>query len=63
MIHFLIYYAKLFLPELGITSEKGQTLAEYALLLLLIVLVVIGAITLFGTSLSAYYKEFIAVLP
>ena len=63
MIHFFIYYAKLFLPELGITSEEGQTLAEYALLLLLIVLVVIGAITIFGTTLRTYYNDFVAVLP
>ena len=55
MIHFFIYYAKLLLPKLGITSEEGQTLAEYALLFLLIVLVVIGALTIFGTTLRDYW--------
>ena len=55
MIQFFIYYAKLFLPELGFTSEKGQTLAEYALLLLLIVLVVIGTLTIFGGALRDYW--------
>jgi len=63
MIHLFIFYAKLILPGLDITSEKGQTLAEYALLLLLIVLVVITALTLFGTSLSAYYVRIVAAFP
>jgi Flp pilus assembly pilin Flp len=33
-------------------QEKGQGLVEYALILLLIALVVIGALTLAGTTLN-----------
>ena len=55
MIHLFIFYAELILPGLGITSEKGQTLSEYALLLLLIVLVVIGTLTIFGGALRDYW--------
>ena len=37
-------------------DEKGQDLAEYAILIGLIVLVVIGAVTLLGTQLVAAYN-------
>jgi len=63
MIPSLLLYAKFIFPRLGISSEKGQTLAEYSLIFMLIVLVVIGALTLFGTSLSAYYDKIIAEFP
>ncbi len=37
---------------LSATLEKGQGLVEYALIIVLIALVVIMAVTLFGTTLS-----------
>ena len=57
MIHFFLFYAKLFLPRLGVNSEKGQTLAEYSLIFLLIVLVVIGTLTILGTTLRDYWTN------
>ena len=36
-------------------SDRGATVVEYALLVALIALVVIGAITLFGTQLSDFF--------
>lgn len=38
-------------------SEKGQDLAEYALLLGLIAIVVILAVTLLGTNISQIFSE------
>ena len=37
--------------------EEGQGLVEYALILLLIALVVIGALTLAGTTLNGTYEN------
>ena len=37
-------------------SDRGATVVEYALLVALIALVVIGAITLFGTQLSDFFS-------
>jgi len=37
-------------------SEEGQDLAEYALLIALIALVVIGAVTLLGTQIQAVFN-------
>jgi len=37
-------------------SESGQTLAEYALILALLVVFVIGAVTLFGDQLHEMFS-------
>jgi Flp pilus assembly pilin Flp len=44
-------------------AEDGQDLAEYAILVGLIALVVVGAVTLFGGQLVAAYDSFVATLP
>ena len=50
-------------PEDGCgLNESGQDLAEYALLISLIALVVIGAVTLLGTQLIAAYNNITATL-
>jgi pilus assembly protein Flp/PilA len=36
--------------------EDGQGLVEYALILLLIALAVLGSLTVFGGSLNTYYQ-------
>ena len=38
-------------------EEEGQGLVEYVLIYSLIVIVVIAALGVFGTSLGAYYDE------
>lgn len=38
-------------------DEKGQDLAEYALLLAFIAIVVVAAATLLGTNLSTYFQN------
>lgn len=38
-------------------SEDGQDLAEYALLIALIALVVIGAVTLLGTNIQTVFNN------
>lgn len=40
--------------------ERGQTLTEYALIIMLVVLVVIGALTLFGSQLLQSYQWIVA---
>ncbi len=39
------------------TNEDGQDLAEYALLVALIALVVIGAVTLLGTQIQTVFNN------
>jgi pilus assembly protein Flp/PilA len=41
----------------AVKSEKGQTLVEYALLLVLIAIVVIGAVTLVGHKACNVYEN------
>ena len=43
--------------------EDGQDLAEYAILVGLIALVVVGAVTLFGGQLVAMYETIVSTLP
>ena len=43
-------------------DESGQDLAEYALLISLIALVVIGAVTLLGTQIDAVFDQITAAL-
>lgn|GEM_PF-1977956 len=44
-------------------TEGGQDLAEYALLIALIALVVIGAVTLFGNQVTALFEAIVADFP
>jgi Flp pilus assembly pilin Flp len=39
-------------------ERSGQTLAEYALILMLIALVCIGAVTLLGIPIRGFYTNF-----
>ncbi len=47
----------------GITSEGGQTLVEYALLLLLVALVVIFMLTGLGTTVNNTYSKINTSIP
>lgn len=44
-------------------QERGQTMAEYALILVLVALVVIGALTTVGTTLIAAFQRVVGVFP
>lgn len=44
-------------------SDEGQGLAEYALLIMLIAVVVVGILALFGSTLSAAYSNIKNQLP
>ena len=44
-------------------ADDGQDLAEYAILVGLIALVVVGAVTVFGGQLVAAYNAIAATLP
>ncbi len=52
-------------PEAGAAwrSEEGQDLAEYAILIGLIALVVVGAVTLFGEGVVALFQHITDTLP
>lgn len=53
-------------PVLGgawMSADEGQDLAEYAILVALIALAVVGAVTLFGGQLVAAYNAIAATLP
>ncbi len=47
----------------ALRNDEGQDLAEYAILVGLIALVVVGAVTLFGGQLVTMYGNIAATLP
>jgi pilus assembly protein Flp/PilA len=58
MVAYLALLTDLYFQRLGISQEKGQGLVEYALIILLIAIVVIGAVTLFGQQLNTLFQNF-----
>jgi Flp pilus assembly pilin Flp len=52
-------------PQAGnlVADESGQDLAEYALLIGLIAIAVIGAVAAFGGGLVGLYNNIVATLP
>jgi len=56
---FLALYVK---AVTAVRSEKGQTLVEYALILVLIALVVIAALTLTGQKVSNTFSNIASTL-
>lgn len=46
-----------------VADESGQDLAEYALLIGLIAVVVVASVGAFGTSLSGFYSNIVDSLP
>ncbi len=63
MISHMLLQILALIEDAGIVDEKAQTLVEYALILLLIAIVVVGALTLFGTSLRDYYQLIVDAFP
>ena len=63
MLYHILFLTKSFLAKLGISPDKGQGLAEYALILLLVALAVIGGLTLVGVELNALYQRIVDDLP
>jgi Flp pilus assembly pilin Flp len=47
------------LLQFFLSKEEGQTLAEYAILLVLIALVVIVGVTIFGQDVFNLYNDFL----
>lgn len=52
MINQLLVYAKLLQRD-----QRGQGMVEYALVIAFVAIVVLGAVTLFGTQLSALFTS------
>lgn len=46
-----------FLSAIGRDNDRGATVVEYALLVALIAIVVIGGITAFGGSLTSFFSD------
>lgn len=63
MIVQLALFVKHYLLKLGISHEEGQGLVEYALIILLIAIVVIGALGLFGVTLNETFESIAAQFP
>jgi Flp pilus assembly pilin Flp len=53
----MIFMIKEFFSRLEARQEKGQTLIEYALIIALIVIVVIGAMALLGPQIAVIYNN------
>lgn len=54
----MIREKKVYCLLLSILQEEGQSLAEYALVLFLIMLVAVAALTLLGQNVSALFNAF-----
>ncbi|MEO5975302.1 MAG: Flp family type IVb pilin [Ilumatobacteraceae bacterium] len=52
----LILAVRTFLTSPGPDGDRGATVVEYALLVALIALVVIGSITIFGEQLANFFS-------
>lgn len=59
----LARWTQCFYERCIVRADEGQDLAEYAILVGLIALAVVGAVTLFGAQLVALYDSFVAQLP
>ncbi len=59
----LILAARTFFMSPRPDTDRGATVVEYALLVALIALVVIGSITLFGEQLAAFFGGLGSNLP
>lgn len=44
-------------------QERGQTMAEYALIIAFVALIVIAAVTFLGEDIAGFYNTFTAALP
>jgi len=51
------------IEDAGIIDEKAQTLVEYALILLLIAVAVVGAVTIFGGQVRDLYQSVVDQWP
>ena len=63
MLYQNLLIARNFLPTAFLSKNKGQGLVEYALIILLVVIVVIGALTLFGLEVDILYNNIVSRFP
>jgi len=63
MINHMIFLIRTYLGNKGILPEKAQGLTEYAIIILLVALVVIGALGLFGDQLLNTYETITNAIP
>lgn len=63
MVFHMLFLIKYYLAKLGLTSETGQGLAEYAIIIMLVALVVIAALILVGEQLVIAYESVVAIFP
>jgi pilus assembly protein Flp/PilA len=61
LITFITALAQLYLPE-GVADRRGQSLVEYALIIVLIAIAVIVAITALGGQLNSVFGRITASL-
>lgn len=57
MLYQMLFWAKTFLSRIDTRQEKGQTLIEYALIIVLIAIVVIVALTALGPQIATIFNN------
>jgi len=62
MLLMMIFQQKFWSISLGFKQEKGQGLVEYALIILLIALAVIGSLVIFGQGVDGLYSDIVSEL-
>jgi pilus assembly protein Flp/PilA len=63
MILYTLFLTKYYLAKLGVSPEEGQGLVEYAIILLLVALVVIGALRSLGVELRIFFETILDEIP
>ena len=63
MLYHILFLTKFFLSKLGISPEDGQGLSEYALIIFLVAIVLIGGLFLVGVELNDLYERIVAAFP
>ena len=63
MLYQNVLLVRKFFPTAFLNKNKGQGLVEYALIILLVVIVVIGALTLFGLEVDILYNNIVTRFP
>jgi len=57
MVRMMLLQLLAYFEDAGIVDDKAQTLVEYALILLLIAVAVVGAVTIFGGQVNGLYQR------
>ena len=63
MINHILFLTRAYLGKVGMSPEKAQGLTEYAVIILLVALAVIGVLRILGIELRIFFETIIDEIP